>query len=68
MVESVFIEGLKQVKVAAKYDVTPQIVRKWIERDKLDGEEDLQNRSSRPHSSTNATSLERMPEIFYLRG
>ncbi len=67
MVESVLIDGLKQVEAAAKYNVTPQIVRKWIKRYKSEGEAGLQDRSSRPHNSPNAISPERVSEIVDLR-
>ena len=67
MVESVLIEGLEQVEAAAKYNLTPQIVQKWIKRFKSDGEAGLQDRLSRLHNSPNATSPERVSENVNLR-
>ena len=67
MVDCVLVKKMKQYEVAAKFNVHNQIVRKWVEHFKEEGETDQEDRSSRPHSQPNATPQEKVKEIITKR-
>src|ERR1700694_1650885 len=48
MVRSVTEGGLSQAAAARQFNITPKIVAKWVERFRAEGEDGLQDRSSRP--------------------
>ena len=67
MVDCVLVQKIKQYKVAAKFNIHTQTVRKWVKRFKKEGELGLENRSSRRHSHPNATPPEKVKEIINMR-
>ena len=67
MVESAMAEENTLVDVAIWFNVTPQTVRKWVNRYKKEGEAGLQDRSSRPDNSLNETPADKKKKIIELR-
>ena len=67
MVDCVLVKNIKQYKVAAKFNVHTQTVKRWVKRFKKEGESGLDDRSSRPHSHPNATAPEKVKEIITMR-
>lgn len=51
MVRAVVDDGLSKAAAARRFNTTPKIVAKWVERFEAEGVEGLRDRSSRPLSS-----------------
>jgi transposase InsO family protein len=60
-------EGWPQAHIAKAMGISRQCVRKWIQRHEVEGEAGLADRSSRPHSCPNRTSVEVEARIVELR-
>jgi transposase InsO family protein len=60
-------EGWTPNKAAEAAEVSARTARKWVHRHRSEGESGLLDRSSRPHSSPNATSEQRVAVIALLR-
>lgn len=56
MVRAVVDDGLSKAAAARRFNTTPKIVAKWVERFEAEGVEGLRDRSSRPLSSPNQTA------------
>lgn len=67
LVERVEDEGWALGRAAEAAEVSVRTVRKWVRRYRSEGAAGLLDRSSRPHSSPNATSEERVAVIALLR-
>ena len=67
MVRSVVDGGLSRTAAARRFNTTAKTVAKWVERFRKDGVEGLRDRSSRPHSSPNQTSLATRASVEALR-
>ena len=67
MVRSVVDGGLSRTAAARRFNTTAKTVAKWVERFRKDGDEGLRDRSSRPHSSPNQTSLATRASVEVLR-
>lgn len=61
------IEGWTIEATAKRFQVDPKTVRKWRDRHLAEGEAGLQDRSSRPHHSPNATPPREQARILRLR-
>jgi transposase InsO family protein len=67
LVRRVLEEGWTLAKAAAAAEASVRTARKWVRRFEAEGEAGLLDRSSRPHSSPNATPPERVELIELLR-
>ena len=62
-----FEAGWKQAHIAAAMGVSRKCVRTWIDRYASEGEDGLENRSSRPHTTPTRTSAEVEAKILTAR-
>src|ERR1700751_1219280 len=67
LAERVHKRGWKLTKAAGAAEVSVRTARKWVRRYRDEGEPGLLDRSSRPHSSPNATPEQRVAVIALLR-
>jgi transposase InsO family protein len=67
LAESVIVEGSTVVAAAAAAGVSVRCARKWITRDREEGERGLHDRSSAPHRVANRTPADRVELILHLR-
>lgn len=67
LVQRALKEGLRVAEVAQAQGVSVRTAYKWLNRYRTEGEEGLQDRSSRPVSCPHALAPERQEEIIKLR-
>lgn len=67
MVDCVLVHGWTIEATAERFQVDAKTVRKWRDRFLAEGEAGLQDRSSRPHRSSNRTPRSRCREVIRLR-
>jgi transposase InsO family protein len=67
MVRSVVDGGLSRAAAARRFNTTAKTAAKWVARFSKHGIEGLHDRSSRPHSSPNQTSLAARTKVEALR-
>jgi transposase len=67
MVRSVVDDGLTKAAAVRRFNTSAKTVGKWVGRFRKDGFEGLRDRSSRPHSSPNQTTLAAGADVEALR-
>lgn len=62
-----FNEGRTQLSAGKEYKTTPQTIRKWVRRYQSEGLAGIEDRSSHPHNSPNATPEEQEAKGYRIK-